>query len=121
MKSGTALITLAVLVILISLNSMLITKAVDEMYTISVSGDDTTLKALEAKYERIDEIFSSKELFISLSVSHEDLSDIKMLIYELKGALTASDLDAAIIAKSRLDDALLHLGRLSSLNIESIF
>ncbi len=121
MKSGAALITLTVLVLLIAINSTLITRAVDEMYTVSVSGEDTTLEAIEAKYKKIDEIFSSRELFISLSVSHEDLSDIKMLLYEIKGALAAYDLDAAIIAKSRLDDALLHLGRLSSLNIESIF
>ena len=56
-----------------------------------------------------------------MSVSHEDLTSIEEILSEIEGALKAKDKNAVIIAKSRFESAVLHLGQLSALNIESIF
>jgi hypothetical protein len=63
----------------------------------------------------------NNEIFVSLTVSHEDLTNIEEMLSEIDGAITAKDKDAVIIAKSRFESAVLHLGQLSALNIESIF
>jgi len=116
----SAFITLLIMIAAIAANSFFIVNSVNEMYHISCDGPDDTIEDISKKHERISKLFASREMIISLSVSHEDLTDIEMLLYEIRGAIDASDLNAATVAKSRLDNALLHLGRLSSLNIESI-
>ncbi len=73
---------------------------------------------------RITEIFDNyqkAEGFLSLTVSHNDLSDINGYFTELMAYLSLGNADEASVAKSRLTDALLHLKRLSGWNIQAIF
>ena len=73
---------------------------------------------------RITEIFDNyqkAEGFLSLTVSHNDLSDINGYFTELMAYLSLGNAEEASVAKSRLIDALLHLKRLSGWNIQAIF
>ena len=65
--------------------------------------------------------FKRREVFLSLTVDHDDLSVIEELFAETVGCLSSGDADGARVAKSRLIDALSHLRRLSGINISSIF
>lgn len=58
--------------------------------------------------------------FISLTVSHDDLTNIQDGFAELLGYLSVSDTDGAQVTKNRLIDSLSHLRRLSGINIDSI-
>lgn len=73
---------------------------------------------------RITEIFDNyqkAEGFLSLTVSHNDLSDINGCFTELMAYISLGNAEEASVAKSRLIDALLHLKRLSGWNIQAIF
>ena len=61
-----------------------------------------------------------RQTYLSLTVSHDDLSDIEDIIAELRGAAEVGDKDGVRIAKSRLGSALSHLRRLSGVNLDSI-
>ena len=65
--------------------------------------------------------FKALEAFASLTVSHEDLTNIEDLFVEVISYSKIGDKEGLFIAKSRLDNALLHLGRLIRLNIDSVF
>lgn len=105
----------------IVLNSVFINNTVHEIYSISAESTCDDIEDIKKLYGEIFEIYRKKELFISLSVSHDDLTDIDVFFSEMKGAIIANDLESALIAKSCLENALHHLGQLSSFNIESIF
>ena len=76
---------------------------------------------LADEYEQIYKKFERAAKYISLSVSHDDLTNIEESFSELIGAAKAENSDEMMKAKSRLVDALEHLGRLSGINIDSIF
>lgn len=71
-------------------------------------------------YEQAAEKFKKHERYISLTVSHEDLTNIEEAFAELIGAANAGDDAKLVTIKSRLKDSLEHLGRLSGINIDSI-
>ena len=103
------------------INTTLLTRRVNQItYEIqSVSMENTT-----ESMGRIMEIFDnyqSSEGFFSLTVSHNDLSDINGCFTELMAYLSLGNAEEASIAKSRLIDALMHLKRLSGWNIQAIF
>ena len=64
--------------------------------------------------------FMKKERFISLSVNHEDLTNIEEAFTELIAELSVSEHNDAEVAKNRLVDAFEHLRRLSGCNIDSV-
>lgn len=114
-------IVLLILLIAVGLNSIFIHKTVGEMYDISIEAGENGIDVIAEKFERISEIYKKNEVVISLTVSHEDLRDLEEILAEINGAIIAKDEQSAKIAKSRFENALQHLIRLSSLNIESIF
>ena len=77
-------------------------------------------RALE-EFEIIKRDFEHAEKFISLTVSHDDLTNIEESFSDIIGAAKAKDENLLLTAKSRLTDALEHLGRLSGINLDSIF
>ena len=79
--------------------------------------DETNMKA---EYEELYQSFMKKQKFISLTVSHDDLTEIENDLAEIIGATLADDRDTLIIAKSRLVMTLTHLRRLSGVNLDSI-
>jgi len=114
-------IILFTLLIAVIINAVYISRFTDKLYSISAAEGEDDITILGEKFKKIDELYRKNEIFISLSVSHEDLTSIEETLSEIKGALRAGDKDAVIIAKSRFESAVLHLGQLSVLNIESVF
>ena len=73
------------------------------------------------RYEELYKDFMKRQKFISLTVSHDDLTEIENELAEILGAIEAEDEGAPIIAKSRLLMTLTHLRRLTGVNLDSIF
>lgn len=124
MKSNViALSVLAAVMIFVSLNTFFVMREID--LTISevdglvieeTTGDGSDAEAAERLYRE----FLRREKVISLTVSHDDLTNIETNFAEMCGALRAREYGQAKIAKSRLTDALRHLRRLSGITIDSI-
>lgn len=72
------------------------------------------------KAELIFKEFKSQETYLSLSVNHEDLTNIENSFVDMIGFLSVGDADNAMVAKSRLINSLEHLRRLSSFRLEAI-
>ena len=94
-------------------NSFYIMKITSEL------SDELELAAVD-NYEKIAKKFQKKERYISLTVSHDDLTNIEEAFAELIGAANAGDEARLVTIKSRLKDSLTHLGRLSGINLDSI-
>lgn len=95
-----------------------IEKIIDETDNIEIAEDNSGI-ALE-KAKRVMEIFEEREMFVSLSVNHEDLSNAKESLVELVACLKVSDTDGAVVAKDRLKCNLSHLKRLAGINPDAI-
>ena len=116
-----ATLVLALTVGLSALNTHFLLQAIDK------TTDDVTDFSFQGRPEEIKqhaemlfEDYKKREFFLSLTVSHEDLTDIESLFSEMIGYLSVQDIEGARTAKSRLIDALMHLRRLSGVNISSI-
>ncbi|MBQ8320831.1 MAG: DUF4363 family protein [Clostridia bacterium] len=75
---------------------------------------------LVKKAVKLYDDFKSKESYISLTVSHDDLTNIESGFAELIGYLSADEFGSAVATKNRLLDSLEHLRRLSGINFEAI-
>ena len=82
--------------------------------------DDENTGAALSHALQIREEFGQRKSYISISVNHEDLSNIETIFAEMIGQLEVGSADDARVAKSRLIDALGHLRRLSGVNIDTI-
>ena len=120
MKAGAFAICVMTLVItLVSVNSFMLQKSIGELID---DAEDFLVEGRDA-YRNAEEIkrrFENRERFISLTVSHDDLTNIEECYSELIGYLKVNMTDEAEATKSRLIDALTHLRRLSGVNIDSI-
>ena len=120
MKIKIAAVILALTVFCaVTANSLIISRSIDEIYE-DISGAPDTPSATEV-YLGIYEDFNRREKYISLTVSHEELGNIRNCFAEIIGACRARNEEDLIIAKSRLMESLLHLRRLCSVSLESIF
>ena len=114
-------VLLFILLISVIFNSVYISRFTEKLYALSKEGGHDSIEELELKFEKINRIYRSNEIFISLTVSHEDLTNIEDILSEINGAIESKDVNSVIIAKSRFESAVLHLGQLSAINIDSIF
>ena len=89
----------------------------DEAINLNVSEEN---KSALSEAKALRERFMRKERFISLTVNHEDLTNIESAFTELIGELSVEEHKNAEVAKNRLIDALEHLGRLSGCNFDAI-
>ena len=107
---------LLLLIVAVLINSVYIGEICEELSReVDAAGVDS------AEYERIFLKFQKAERIISLSVSHDDLTNIEEGFAEIIGAAKAGGEVGIMTVKSRLTDALLHLRRLSGIKIDSIF
>ena len=106
----TAIAFLLFLVCVILLNSFYIINVTRELSAQLETG----------AYYSVAEKFQKHERYISLTVSHDDLTNIEEGFAELIGAANAKDEERLVAVKSRLKDSLEHLGRLSGINLDSI-
>ena len=112
---------LLVLLISVTVNALYIINFTEELYSLSRAANTEDIESFNEEFKKIKKTYKKNEIFVSLTVSHDDLTDIEEVLSEIEGAIDASDKNAVIIAKSRFESAVLHLGQLSALNIESIF
>ena len=116
----------AVMIILIitavTANTVFLGKDIDKIYSSvnSITILEDNCESAKAQAEKAFELFRSKELFVGLTVNHDDLSTIESCFSEMLGYLSVGDAKEATVAKNRLTDALGHLRRLSGFNIDAI-
>ena len=72
------------------------------------------------KLLKIDEKFKKTEIYIAMTVSHDDLTNIEDCFAEMEGYLSVGDTNGAEVSKSRLISFLEHLRRLVGFNIDTL-
>ena len=111
-------ILVAIIICVVANDLMLkhkINETISDVESIDVAKNNTNNEA-----ESIFNDFMQREKYISLTVSHEDMTWIEECFAELISYISMSDTVEAEAAKSRLLHALKHLRRLSGFNIDSI-
>ena len=116
----TAAVILILVLIFVSVNAAVIGQKAKD-YGERVGALSPTDENIAEKITALYEEFKTDERYISLTVSHDDLTNIEAAFAEMIGAARAESHEQFIITKSRLEDALSHLGRLSGINFDSIF
>ena len=115
-----AVCVLIILTATIFFNSVYIQRLTDTLAQ-KVEGVTTdNIESAEQVLESLYEDFKSAEKYISLTVSHDDLTNIEGDFAEILGAAKAGDTESVITLKSRLVSSLKHLGRLSGISLESV-
>ena len=117
---GICIITIVTLFVIVNtyiLNKQLLDTA-NSIQMIKIEESNTNEAKKEA--EAIFSIYEKREKYISLTVSHEDLTNIENAFVDMIGYLSVADTDNALVAKSRLIYSLEHLRRLSSISFEAI-
>ena len=113
-------IVLLLLLTSVILNSVYISKITEKFADRIQEIDTDNLEVATEFLKNIREDFKKAEKFISITVSHDDLTNIEEGFADIIGAAEAGMKVDVITIKSRLEDALRHLGRLSSINFDSI-
>ena len=104
-------------------NTLVLDREIGRLYELTkdLTISEDNIEKCEKDARELYETFKEKETFISLTVNHEDLTDIENSFAEIIGAAKSGDIDGVITIKSRLISALTHLGRLTGINLDSIF
>ena len=113
-----AIATALTVTAIVGANSFILNKSLTSLVSECEAIPNDT--AMKSEYEKLYESFMKKQKFISLTVSHDDLTEIENDLAEILGAIEADDEESLIIAKSRLVMTLTHLRRLSGVNLDSI-
>ncbi len=119
MKAKIAAVLMLVITLgFVTINTFVLDSMISEIVreVDALGTEESDLAAAEAIYEK----FSRYETYVSITVSHEDLTNIEISFSELVGYLAVGDSDGAAVVKRRLSDALGHLRRLSGLNIDAV-
>lgn len=120
MKQKIVAVILMILVIaFVTVNTIVlhtqINKTIDD-----ISGLLLDLEGAEEKAKEIYSDYMKKEKYMSITVSHDDLTSIEDCFVEMIGFLSVGDVQNATVTKSRLISCLEHLRRLSGFNIDAI-
>ena len=114
-------VTIIFVIAIVSFNTIKLDNDISTIYN-AVRTIDTNenAKNAEARAHEVYDFFKGKELFIGLTVNHDDLSNIEEDFAEMIGYLSISDYNGASVTKNRLLDSLSHLRRLLGFNIDAI-
>ena len=110
----------ALLFLAVIINSITVGKMIDSISEELHHAEEEDPASARREYERIYDKYKKYETYISLTVDHDDLSNIEDAFSEIIGAAIAEDVVGVITTKSRLTDYLKHVKRLSGINIDSI-
>ena len=122
---GTKILAVVILFLTVGfvcINTLMLERTIDgylgEVEALVTDGEELAKSAKGARdlYER----FSKSERYISLTVSHEDLTNVEAGFTDLISYLELGMREEATAAKNRLEDALRHLGRLSVFSFDAI-
>ena len=111
---------LSLLAILVIINALYISHIAKDFSKSIDLIDATDAESAANEYKMLYEKFKGAERYISITVSHDDLTNIDNCFSEIIGAAEAGMTGSIKTAESRLKDSLGHLGRLSGINIDSI-
>ena len=114
-----AFIIMTATIAFVTINTILLNLCITKFYGLLTKSDLHSPSGENAFYTAA-EYYRSRVSFISLTVDHNDLTDIENDISEIYGYLSVGDTDGAQVAKSRLVGSVEHLRRLSGVNIDSI-
>ena len=117
-KSAYVILCLTLLAVIA--NSTILNVLISKTLQDVKSMPDSLTEASYLECENLYNNFKKQEKYISLTVNHEDLTDVESSFAEMLGAIKANDGESVLTIKSRLIDALEHLRRLSGINIDSI-
>lgn len=116
-----AYIILFLLCAAVIINSIAVGNIIENLKKEVEAAEENDMFRAENEYEELYKKYKKYEPYVSLTVDHDDLSNLEDGFSEIIGAARADDSAALITAKSRLCDCLSHIKRLSGINIESIF
>ncbi len=116
-----AYIILFAVTVAVIINSIALSGIISDIGNSVAAVEDADMAVAETEYREIYDKYKKKELYIGLTVSHDDLSNLEDAFSEIIGAARAGDRDAVITTKSRLIDCLRHIRRLSGINLDSVF
>lgn len=114
-----AVILLVVVISFVTINTIVIDRQIEEIMT-GVEEVDINSENAEDDILRIFEDFKRKERYISLTVNHDDLTNIEDCFVSLVGYLSVGNTDEAEVTRNRLTNSLEHLKRLSTFTIDAI-
>ena len=112
----------AVVISFVVINTIILNLQIEEMSEAVEALDisESNLEEAEREAKEIFEVYKRREVFISLTVNHEDLTNIEESFDEIIGYLSVGDADGARVTKNRLIGSLRHLRRLSGFTIDAI-
>lgn len=114
-----AVIIFVSVILFVGVNTCVINKQMKEIGQDVRSLDTDSDDACEIA-DNIFGDFLKKEKYLSLTVSHEDLTNIENCFVEMRGYISIGDTDNAKVVKDRLEHYIEHLRRLSTFTIEAI-
>lgn len=114
-----ACVTITVIIAFVTINTIYLDSAITELTDLVAAlnlDDENALQNANDVFEN----FKDAEAYISITVSHDDLTNIEDGFAELVGYLRVEDTEGAKVVKNRLINSLEHLRRLSGFNFDSI-
>ena len=114
-----AILLLILILTYVVINTVMLSNGIEEI-TNSVKGLDVGNSNSKNEAESIYERYKDYETYISLTVDHDDITNIEDCFVEMIGYLSVEDSDNAKVTKGRLISYLEHLRRLSGFNIDAI-
>ena len=121
-ERAMAIVLLVVVIISVVSNTLLLCSKLDHIiYRIErLNFNETNNSETKTEAEEIYKEYQAYYLFLGLTVSHDDLTNIDNCFIELLGYISINNFDEAAVAQSRLINSLEHLRRLCGFNIEAI-
>ena len=114
-----AVVLLIGVITFVTVNTIVLNKqieaTIDEVKSLSLEEENA-----ESEARKMHDAFMKKEKYMSVTVSHDDLTSIEDCFVEMIGFLSVGDVQNAAVTKSRLISFLEHLRRLSGFNIDAI-
>lgn len=117
-KLLAAILLIAVIAFVIA-NTLILRNHIQEIIG-SVRELNVNSEEAFAVAKKVYDDYKDKEKYMSLTVNHDDLTNIEDCFVELIGYLAIKDNDSATVTKSRLISYLEHLRRLSGFNIDAV-
>lgn len=115
----TAVVLLLIVIGFVAVNTIIIDKQIENI-TEQICAIDIRSSAAKDKASEIYERFKKMESFISLTVNHDDLTNIDDCFVGMIGYLSVGDVDESRVTKDRLTSSLEHLRRLSTFTFDAI-
>ena len=114
-----SILLLTLIICFVVINTIIVERQIDETI-LAVEKLDIESEGAKHNAEQIHNDFMAKQRYISLTVNHEDMTNIEDCFVEMIGFLSVNDTQNAEVAKYRLRNSLEHLRRLSGCNIDAI-